>query len=348
MSGRRKIPPVHDISIVGFGSYMPEKEVGPDFFLDGEEDRLAKSPLLSLPQTRRHVAREERAAQMVEQAARSMFERLGIEPQGSVDLVITNVLLPDIPITGCGEEVSALLDIAPEWVIDLHNGGCAAFPYMLKLTQAIMSGAGARSALLCNVQNTAGQVFAQPDVRGERHAALAGDGCGVAYVVAGDTSPVLAVETLNDPRSAADMGLALADGRKYWEPGRSQIDIKFADGKAKEIVERGNTMVPEVISRACEKAGISTGDVDVLITNQPNRLFLRAWRQALDVPPERHLDTFDRFGNLYGAGVPVTFAHALREGRIKDDDVVALGGFAHAGDFAAAAVLRWNGGAAEG
>ena len=67
------------------------------------------------------------------------------------------------------------------------------------------------------------------------------------------------------------------------------------------------------------------------------------WREELGVPAERHLDTFDQLGNLYGAGVPVTFAHALRDGRVRDGDLVVLAGFAHAGDFAAAAALRWGG-----
>ncbi|WP_249375581.1 hypothetical protein [Streptomyces sp. I05A-00742] len=38
-----------------------------------------------------------------------------------------------------------------------------------------------------------------------------------------------------------------------------------------------------------------------MVTNQPNRIFLKNWRGALGLPAERHLGTFDRFGNLYGA-----------------------------------------------
>ncbi|WP_329304447.1 hypothetical protein OG410_39015 [Streptomyces sp. NBC_00659] len=36
--------------------------------------------------------------------------------------------------------------------------------------------------------------------------------------------------------------------------------------------------------------------------------------------------------------------HAITSGRVKDGDLVVLGGFAHAGDFAGAAVVRWSGG----
>jgi hypothetical protein len=66
------------------------------------------------------------------------------------------------------------------------------------------------------------------------------------------------------------------------------------------------------------------------------------WRQALGLDEDKHLDTFDVFGNLFGAGAPVTLDHAVRAGRLNDGDLVVLAGFAHAGDFAAASALRWR------
>jgi 3-oxoacyl-[acyl-carrier-protein] synthase-3 len=155
---------------------------------------------------------------------------------------------------------------------------------------------------------------------------------------------VLAVETVNLPECAMDMGLALSDGRKYWEPGGSQMNIWFDPDKTAETLARGNGLVPEVVRRVCARIGAEPADIDVLITNQPNRIFLRNWRRALGIDPARHLDTFDRFGNLYGAGVPITLDHAVRAGRLRAGDLCVMAGFAHAGDFAAAAALRWHAG----
>ena len=47
------------------------------------------------------------------------------------------------------------------------------------------------------------------------------------------------------------------------------------------------------------------------VTNQPNRVFLRSWREALEVPTERHRDTFDGCGNLFAAGIPVNLDRAI-------------------------------------
>lgn len=333
------------VGITALGSYLPERQIGAgEFFGAGNgEDPLARSPLLRAPEQRHHVAYDEVAAEMIERAARPAFERLGIEPDGNVDLLITNVLLPDVPITGSGAEVAARLGCRPGWIIDLHNGGCASFAYMLKLTEAIFAAGAARTALLCSAQNTAGKIFMQPELRTSQQAIVSGDGCGVAYVVAGGGSPLLAVRSRNEPGFAADMGMARADGSRYWEPGEVQPTISFNADRFKQIIERGNRLVPEIVTELCDEIAVHPSQIDVLVTNQPNRLFLRNWREALGVEPERHLDTFDRFGNLYGAGVPVTLEHAARDGAIKDGDLVVLAGFAHAGDFAAAAALRWRG-----
>ena len=330
------------MGIAGFGSYLPGSPIGADFFADPDAppDPMADSPLLRIPRHRHHVAPGERAAQMIAKAAGPLFDRLGFPPAGHVDLLITNVLLPDALFTGSGAEAADLLGCRPAAIIDLHNGGCASFPYMLKLARAMMAAGEARHALLANVQNTAGQVFSQPDIRAT-HGPTPGDGCGVAYVTADGGSPVLGVEIRNTPEFAMDLG-PTARGRKYWEPGSGQLDIWFDEEKTAQIIDRGNRLVPELVEELCKSLGIATDEIDVLVTNQPNRIFLRNWREALDLDPEQHLDTFDSFGNLYGAGVPVTLDHAVRTGQLRDGDLVMMAGFAHAGDFAAAAAMRWR------
>jgi len=72
-------------------------------------------------------------------------------------------------------------------------------------------------------------------------------------------------------------------------------------------------------------------------------VFLRNWREALEVPEEHHRDTFDECGNLFGAGIPVNLDRAISEGQLDAGDVIMMAAFAHAGDFAGAAAVRWGG-----
>ena len=71
-------------------------------------------------------------------------------------------------------------------MIDLHNGGCAAFVLGLKLAASLLNSGQGRSALIAVAQNAAGQIFDQPTVRRKAQAAVPGDGAAVGLVTVSD------------------------------------------------------------------------------------------------------------------------------------------------------------------
>jgi 3-oxoacyl-[acyl-carrier-protein] synthase III len=140
---------------------------------------------------------------------------------------------------------------------------------------------------------------------------------------------------------APDLTLSQDPPRKWWQPGTGELCIGFTDSTITKVLARGNRQVPEVALAVCDRIGLPAKDIDLLVTNQPNRAFLRNWREALELP--KSVDTFDDCGNLFGAGMPVNLDRAISDGRVQAGDVVMMAGFAHAGDFAGAAAVRWGG-----
>lgn len=328
-----------NISLVAVSSYLPERSVDNSFFAQGT---AARRGMFTAPSTRRHVSAEQSAVDMIEKAARQLIERQGLDPTRDIDLLFTNVAIPDQAFTGCGAEVAARLGAHPRWIVDLHNTGCVAFLYMLDLAQALLQGSSARSALLCCVQNAGGRIFSQPAVRTKSQAPIPGDGCGVGYARAGAGSPLLSLVQRCQPEFAADMRAIGDDGRRYWEPGTSPISIAFTEARVASIIQRGNALVPELVRLACAEAGVAVRDLDLLVTNQPSPIFLRNWRESLELRPGVHHDTFDRLGNLFGAGIPINLEDAIASSKIRPGSLVCMAGFSHAGDYGAAAVLRWR------
>jgi 3-oxoacyl-[acyl-carrier-protein] synthase-3 len=326
------------VSLLGVASYLPERVVGNDFFGPGTSERRG---MFTAPKTRHQVAADETASDMIVHAAERLVAGLALDAAKDIDVVFTNVALPDQAFTGCGAEVAHRLGCRPRWVIDLHNSGCVAFVYMLELARLFITTNGARGALLCNVQNAAGRVFAQPELRHEAHAPVPGDGCGVGYVAASDHAPLLSVVHRCQGEFASDMVAEADDGRRYWQPGARPITLKFTENRVAAIIHRGNAIVPELVREACRAADVGVQDLTLLVTNQPNPIFLRNWREALELPVEKHHDTFERNGNLFGAAIPINLEDAIVTGKLDRGGLVALGGFAHAGDYAAAAVVRW-------
>ncbi|AMU70276.1 putative 3-oxoacyl-[acyl-carrier-protein] synthase [Mycobacteroides abscessus subsp. abscessus] len=332
------------VSIFDISSYLPENRVSAEYFAQyAKDDDLAENVMFRSPAYRHHVANDESAVDMAERAVAGLRERHGATVLDEVDILLTHTQLPDLPFVGCGGEVANRLQIRPEWILDVHNGGCVSFVLMLKLVQQMMVSSSARSALIVNIQNAAGQIFVQEQVRSTAQASIPGDGATATLITRDGGSPVLGIETRNFGEFAGDMTYAVTPHRKYWEAGSGQGRVAFTEHKISKVLARGNRMVPEVALAVCDRIGIASTDLDALVTNQPNRIFLRNWRDALQLPKEKHPDTFDECGNLFGVGIPHTLDQAIAERQVRPGDTVMLAGFAHAGDYAAAAAVRWGG-----
>lgn len=322
------------VSLVAVASALPEAIVPLSFFGEAAKDRRG---MFKAPAMRRHIAPGERASDLIVRAA----EKLPVQAKDA-GAIFTNVAIPDEAFTGCGAEVAHRLGARPRHVIDLHNTGCVSFIYMLELAQMMIRAGEIDCALIACVQDAAGRVFSQPELRHTAQAPVPGDGCGVGWIAAGEGSAILSVLHVIHGERATDMAATAPDGRKYWQPGTSPISIDFSEQKVASIISRGNAIVPEVVNAACDRAGVKVADLKLLITNQPNPIFLRNWREALQLPREKHPDTFDVLGNLFGAAIPINLEAA--QGKLSPGDLVALGGFSHAGDYAAAAVVRYGSG----
>jgi 3-oxoacyl-[acyl-carrier-protein] synthase-3 len=327
--------------LAGTASYLPERVVDNSFF-GGDDGGARTSAMFRGSRTRHHVAPGETATDMIMHATRRLADRLGFDARRDLDLILTNVSCPDMPFTGCGAVVTQRLGARPRYVMDFHNSGCISFVYMMQAAQALMTTMGAKTALLCNVQNAGGRVFAHPANRPLPQSAVPGDGCGVGLLVAGGGSPIrsLVVRAFGD--YAEDMRVVSDDGQPWWEPRQTPLHIDFTEDRIAQIVGRGNKLVPEVIREACVQAEVAPAKVDVLVTNQPNATFLRNWRESLQLTEAQHVHTFAEHGNLFGAALPISIERAVETGRLTKGSTLALGGFSHAGDYAAAAIVDWQ------
>ncbi|WP_327146858.1 3-oxoacyl-ACP synthase III family protein [Nocardia sp. NBC_01327] len=332
------------VSLADVSSYRPGNPVSAEYFAQFHDDAgSALSAMFNPPRFRHHVGVGETPADMAFRAIAPMLVRHGPELLDEVDVLVVHTQLPETWFVGNGGEIAAQFGIVPEWLIDLANGGCASFIHGIKLAREILQNTKARSALVVNVTNTAGQVFAQKGVRSMAQAAIPGDGAGIAWLTKSDQSPILDIETRHLPQFAGEMTSVATPPRRYWEAGPGEHHIGFTESNVVKVLDRGNRIVPEVARAVCERIAVPPSELDLLVTNQPNRTFLRNWREELALPAERHPDTFEECGNLFGTAMPMTFDHAVTSGLVRDGDVVMFAGFAHAGDFAAAAAVRWGG-----
>jgi 3-oxoacyl-[acyl-carrier-protein] synthase III len=332
------------VSLLDIATYLPGEPVPADYYAGfAESDDLRDNVMFKAPKFRHHVAEDETAIDMVERAAAGIVERHGRDTIENIDILITHVQLPDVPFYGAGGGIAHRLGMKPNWVLDLHNGGCAAFVLGMKVAQNLIESGQGETALVAVAQNAAGTIFDQKTIRTKAQASVPGDGAAVGLIARSDKSPILDIECRTYGEFAGDMAISMVPARKWWQPGPGEGSIGFTESKITKVLARGNRQVPEVSYAVCDRIGIKPKDLDLLVTNQPNRAFLRNWREALELPKERHRDTFEQCGNLFAAGIPVNLERAISDGQLKKGDVALMAAFAHAGDFAGAAAIKWGG-----
>ncbi|MEP9392498.1 3-oxoacyl-[acyl-carrier-protein] synthase III C-terminal domain-containing protein [Gordonia sp. VNQ95] len=332
------------ISLADVATYRPTNRVPATWFAEyAADDALADNVMFRAPAHRHHAADGETSADMIVAAAAVLADRHGSDYLDDVDVVLTHSQLPEVPVRGCVGEVAHRLGLRPTTVLDVHNGGCAAFVHMIEIAGALLRVRGGGKALIGVATNTAGQIFTQEQVRPKAQAAIPGDGAAVAVLTLDGCNPVLATVCRSFGEYSADMTAVSDPPRKYWEAGPGQIHVGFTDAKIAKVLSRGNRLVPEVSYEVAGRIPVAPRDLDWFITNQPNRIFLRNWREALELPESRHPDTFDDCGNLFAVGIPMTLDALVDSGKVADGDVIMMSAFAHAGDFAAACAVRWSG-----
>src|SRR5690606_10585309 len=66
----------------------------------------------------------------------------------AADVLITHTQAPDQAFYGSGGGIAHRLGMRPSWVLDLHNGGCAAFVLALNVARQLLTSGAGHTALI--------------------------------------------------------------------------------------------------------------------------------------------------------------------------------------------------------
>ena len=343
--------PSEPIYLCGLASSFPDNKIESSFFNSAIVEPVQESKrrpnynkMFLGPKYRRHVSRDQSAVDLFEGAVQKLAEENSEFCIEQVDAILTNVSLPDVPFTGCGAYLARRLNIRPKAVLDLHNGGCISFLLLCEYAKALMHQKKLKNALIAIAQTSAGRIFAAEKIRIKPQSSIPGDGACVAWISTEAKDQVALIEPVLvqcHPEFAEDMNMKFDDDRKYWEATNEPGYLEFPDDKVAAILMRGNRLVPEVMHAVLKQASLNPSQIGGLVTNQPNEYFLRNWRESIEVSEDRHFNTFQEYGNLFQAGIPVSLDKALRDGKIKIGQKIILAGFSHAGDYSAAGILNF-------
>jgi 3-oxoacyl-[acyl-carrier-protein] synthase-3 len=85
--------------------------------------------------------------------------------------------------------------------------------------------------------------------------------------------------------------------------------------------------VPRAIDQLLKKCGLTLDQVDFVIPHQANKFMLERLRAKMKIPAEKFWIDMEQCGNTVSSTIPIAIESAMRQGRIKTGDRVALIGF---------------------
>ncbi|NPD67973.1 ketoacyl-ACP synthase III [Lichenicola cladoniae] len=303
--------------LIGVGTYLPEQVVtNADL-----EKRVDTSDAWIRERTgivQRHLAApHETAAFMATEAARGALAHAGIEA-GVVDAILLATSTPDQAFPATAVRVQAALGISHGFAFDLA-AACSGFIYALSVADALIRTGQVRTVLVIG-----SEVYSRiVDWSDRSTCVLFGDGAGAVVMQAGAVDgPGLLSTHLHSDGSTGD--LLYVDGAV----GRRECS-GFLRMNGREIFRHAVSKLAGAVDEALAANGLSYADIDWLVPHQANKRIIDAMGKKLGLPPERVVVTVDRHANTSAASIPLAFAEAVGDGRIKPGDLVlmeALGG----------------------
>ncbi|MEW6661272.1 MAG: beta-ketoacyl-ACP synthase III [Bacillota bacterium] len=323
------------VGIVGIGMYVPPQVVtNKDFekIVDTSDDWIVSRTGI---RERRRASQEMSTSDMCMEAAVMALEDAGVAAE-EVDLIIVGTVTPDylFPATAC--LVQKRLGATRAAAFDLE-AGCTGFVYGLTVGQQFIV-AGMYKTVLVIGAETLSRVSNWAD---RSTCVLFGDGAGAAVLQAVPEGYGILSSTLGSDGDLEEALIQPGGGAKMPASLESvQQGLHTIHMRGSDVFKFAVRVMGEAALEAIEKAGLTKDQIDFLIPHQANNRIVEAALRRLNLPWEKVYVNLDRYGNMSAASVPVALCEALREGKIKQGDIVVLVAFG-AGLTWAASVIRW-------
>ena len=267
----------------------------------------------------RHIAEaDETTVTLATDASRKALEAAGMTA-ADIDLIILATATPDQTFPASATLVQHALGANGCVAFDVA-AVCSGFLYAFSVAESMIRAGSAKNALVIGSE-TFSRIL---DWEDRATCVLFGDGAG-AVVLSGEVGTRGALATRLH-----------ADGKHnellYVDGGPSTTGtVGKLRMKGREVFRHAVTNLANVMTETLAAADIAARDVDWVDPHQANARIIDATAKKLGLDPARVVLTVDQHANTSAASVPLALDVAVRDGRIKADDIIVLeamgGGF---------------------
>ncbi len=308
--------------IIGTGSYLPPRKVTNHELAEqlaakgietSDEWIVSRSGISA-----RHYAESNvTSSDMAVEAAKRALDAASLQAN-DIDLIILATSTPDFfggfPSTAC--IVQNKLGITNGAAAVDVQAVCSGFIYAMSMADSMIKSGSHKKALIIGAE-----VFSRIlNFEDRTTCVLFGDGAGAIVMSRSEEPGVLATKLHADGSHSHILCV----------PGNVNAGViagsafLYMDGQA--VFKLAVNVLEKVANEALELAGMQADQIDWLIPHQANIRIMQSTAKKLNLPMDKVVVTVDQHGNTSAASIPLALDAAVRDGRVKKDQVVMLEG----------------------
>jgi 3-oxoacyl-[acyl-carrier-protein] synthase III len=319
----------------GTGSYAPPRVMTNDEFskiLDTSDEWIRERTGI---RERRVSTKDETNACMGKAAALQVLEETGLTPL-DVDAIIYATASPDrlLPSQAC--DLQAILGAKNAAAFDV-GAACSGFVYALTTAEGLIAAEQAQHVLVIAAE----KLTSIMDWSDRTTAVLFGDGAGATIVRKSTNGRGILSTYLKSDGTLAELLYRPGGGATHPPSDELLKDHSYYIKMAgREVFKAAVLSMADACDHALERAGLTAGDIDLLIPHQANIRIIEATAKHAGMPMNKVYVNVDRFGNTSAASIAIALDEAVKCGRVQPGMKVMFCAFG-AGFTWGSMVVRW-------
>jgi 3-oxoacyl-[acyl-carrier-protein] synthase III len=330
-----------EAQIIDVVSFMPERIIDNADLYANEliDDSLDGDSFFKGVKQRRFASPDYQSSDLGSNALKFLLERTNTDPE-ALDLILCSCVFSDFYWPNIGSSIQSKVGARQATILNVDTS-CSSYLSMLNTARAFIESGIHRTVAVVTVTNFVSRL---PEFQKSKKSWVLGDGASATLVVRGESSFLASYERSHGEH----YGLFVfepdeieGESKHFWESGCGPITVNFSPDMVVAIRSNALELVPQAVEKCLNKLDLSSENISLLITHQPNAFFLKEWRDKIGVKELQTHDTLEKYGNLFHGSIPVTLADAIERKKIKADDLLMLGTFSNGGDFVSSLAIRW-------
>ncbi|MDO8427379.1 MAG: beta-ketoacyl-ACP synthase III [Deltaproteobacteria bacterium] len=319
--------------LIGTGSFVPKK-ILTNYDLEKMVETSDSWISTRTGIRQRRVAVEDSTSEMAAKAAKAALKAAGVSPK-EIDLIIVGTVTPDMTFPSSACFVQSHLGVKSGAAAFDVSAACSGFLYALDIANKYIKSGSVQKALVIGADRFSRLV----DWKDRSTCVLFGDGAGAVVLSAEKGNRgVLSSRIHSDGRH---WEMLYADSpcppSPFEKKGSGNHYLKMNGNETFKLAVR---TMGSAIKEVMEETGLKPEDISLLIPHQANLRIINAARDRLKLAEEKVFTNLDKYGNTSAGSIPIALDEAVREGKVKDNDIILFVSFGGGLTWASAAV-RW-------